>query len=169
MRIPQHLLQFKEERALLIVTGKNVAEFYIAADGVIEKDGSFEVTLPDYFKKEGFFGRRGGGLFSSGSIVEKTKQKVKNGFLKEFKDSIKELFSKNKINHIYIFSPSDTINVVEKNLPATEKKKVSAAFKGNFYKQNPLVLLEKINVEIKGKEVEMLKPEEAKILKTKTL
>jgi len=27
----------------------------------------------------------------------------------------------------------------------------------------------KINVEIKGKEVEMLKPEEAKILKTKTL
>ena len=126
MRIPQHLLQFKEERALLIVTGKNVAEFYIAADGVIEKDGSFEVTLPDYFKKEGFFGRRGGGLFSSGSIVEK-------------------------------------------NLPATEKKKVSAAFKGNFYKQNPLALLEKINVEIKGKEVEMLKPEEAKILKTKTL
>ncbi|OQX00656.1 hypothetical protein BWK69_00995 [Candidatus Parcubacteria bacterium A4] len=164
MKIPQHLLQFENKKALFIVTGEKVVEFYIAGDGAISKEKEFEIIFPEHLKTDGFFGRKGGGGVGTGSLEEMPKEKVRQDFLKEYKVSIKEIFSKNKINHIYLFSPSEVIGIVEKNLPAGEGKKILGRFKGNFHNQTPIQLLEKIKADIKGKEVEILKPEEEKII-----
>lgn len=146
MKISQKLSQFKDEKSLLIVTGSQGAEFYIAENGVIEKTLTFRNPKPKYQDKGGFFQTSGKGqVYSEGSPYESPKNKLRRSFRLEFKKNLKKVLAKNKdVMSIYIFSPSEAINYVKGVLPKNIRGKVKFTFMKDYFNLHPFELLKAI-------------------------
>lgn len=147
MKITKKLHQFKDEKALIIITGAREADFHIASDGEIDKVDSFKLDKIHFSDNEGFFGRSGNGgkVASSGSVREPMKEEYRKEFLKELKSHIKELQSKNKITSVYLFTPDYLINISKESMTKEMQKKIKFTAKGNYYHEHPFKLIEKIS------------------------
>jgi len=144
MKIPQEFPQFKEKKAVLIVTSNQEARFLLAENGVIEEFDSFEISKPHYSDREGFFMRRSGGkVLGSGSVYEQKKEKIKQDFFREFRKSIKKPFLK-KADLIYLFCPGYLSNEIKENMDNLLKDKIEGSFRGNYFTEHPLRFLELI-------------------------
>lgn len=147
MKITKKLHQFTDEKALIIITGAQEADFHIASDGEINKIDSFRLEKIHFSDDEGFFGRSGDGgkVASSGSVKEPPKEKYRKEFSKELKTHIKEIQSKNKITGIYLFTPDYLVNIAKEAMPKDLQEKIKFTAKGNYYHEHPFELIEKIN------------------------
>jgi hypothetical protein len=145
MRIPFDLPQFKDKRALIIITGKQAADFYIAGDGEMTKISWFVLKTPRYSDREGFFVRSGRGkTYSSGAVYETLDDKIKGEFLKKFAHEVKKILARRSITDIYLFAPSYMKNVIQGAFPKRDLIFIRVSFLGNFSKKHPLFLLKKI-------------------------
>ena len=140
MKIPEKLPQFIKEDALLLVSGTQAADFYLASEGTITKVSGIKLPKAHYSDRE-TFGRRGSNVFSSGSIVEKTKKANHTNFLNLLKEAVKQITSIQKFNTVYLFAPAEIMKDVKKILPATLAKKVKLAVEGNLHKEKVVDIL----------------------------
>lgn len=146
MKISKDLPQFERRSALLIVTGEQEAEFYMARDGAIVKHSSFRVPKPQYSDREDF--SRGGGssrVFESGAKFEARKKLIHREFDRLFKERLK-LIAPQKVDWVYLFCPATVRNEVAGLLPATLKDHLKKTITGNFYKEHPFELLKKLKI-----------------------
>lgn len=165
MQISNKLPQFKNEVALLIVTGDKESTFYIASDGQISKAESLVVRKPVYSDKEGFFARGGSNYYAAGSVKEISKQFLWKEFLHQFMEELHLLNDKYKPSQLYLFSPDYFVSQLIKELPNTLKAQVKHTETGNFSKLHPFELLEKIKVATEAKRaVIKTEPHEVKFL-----
>lgn len=146
MKITKKLHQFTGEKALVIMTGMQEADFYIASDGEINKIDSFKIEKIHFSDNEGFFGRAGNGgkVASSGSVKEPLKKEYLQEFLKNFKSHIKNIENKDGITSVYLFTPDYLYKMTEEALPKKLQNRIKFIAKGNYLHESPFELIEKI-------------------------
>lgn len=138
MKIPLHLAQFKEEDALLLVTGKQDAVIYRAAKGIMEKLDSFKIPRPHFSDNEGGFGR------TQGSAKEIRDEDIIRDFMHELKIRLKKLGA-DSFSVIYLFTPSEVKNRIKNALPTNLRNNIKLIVEGNFFRFAPIDLLVKIS------------------------
>ena len=146
MQISKNLPQFEGENVLLVVTGKQEADFFRGGNGEIEKIAGFKVEKPFYDDRKGRVIRRGHGqVFSSGAVYEQQKEKILQDFRREFRKALRDVLQ-NQPDTVYIFTPSylknDVLALFPKRLAHLVKKTISA----NVYGRHPFEILERIRV-----------------------
>lgn len=145
MNISRDLPQFADEKALLIVTGKQEAEIYAVGDGVIEKIASFKLEKPVFSDHEGAYKIRArGGVVRSGSYEEVRKEKLLEDFIKELKKILKEALVNRSPDRVYLFTPAYMVNRVRDALPANVQKILKRTIRGNFYERHPFEIIAKL-------------------------
>jgi len=145
MKISQKLHQFTDEKALIIITGAQEADFHIASDSEIDKIDSFKLEKIHFSDSEGFFGRSGGGGETgvSGSIKEPPKEEYRQKFLKELTAHLKDIEGKQEITGVYLFTPDYLINMVKDTMSKELQGKIKFTAKGNYYHEHPFELIKK--------------------------
>lgn len=144
MKIPEPLHQFKDEDALIVVSGRQDAAFYEAQNGILTEIDSFKIPTPHYSDHEGEIrvSSRGAGI-RSGGTRELRHQDIIRDFMHEFKRRIKKLpatFSK-----IYVFAPHQTKNKISDILFEWVQRKADTIIEGNFYYHHPLKVIGRIS------------------------
>ncbi|MDD5144843.1 MAG: hypothetical protein PHW72_01845 [Candidatus Pacebacteria bacterium] len=165
MEISQKLPQFLDLKSLLIVTGKQEMEFYIAFGGKIERVESLQIIKPRYSDKESLFGEVvGGGIFKTGSGQVPLKEKMLRNFAFQFRRISKQIPSKNDYSSVYLFSPKYISEVATQELPFSLRKKIRFIFDGDYYNVHPFKLLEMIKGEVENKKIVIMSEEADKII-----
>ena len=149
MKITKTLPQFAKETALLIVTGTEEADFYLAREGVLDKVAAFKVEKFHYSDREDF-GRKGSVVFESGDKFSQRKKMIRRDFLQGVKDNLKHIAGDNAgISTVYVLTPAEVKKDLAAALPPKLAAKVKKVISGNFHKEHPFVWLEKIRQTVK--------------------
>lgn len=147
MKITKKLPQFEGENVLLVVTGRQEADFYRAGDGVIENMMGFKVEKPLYEDRKGHFKRRGHGkVLASGAAYEEQKEKILQDFRREFRKTIKTVFASYIPDRIYVYTPSYLTNEVAALFSKRMAAKIKKTIRGNFYGRHPFEILEQVQM-----------------------
>jgi hypothetical protein len=142
MKIKKELPQFEEERVLVIAAGRQTAEIYLAASGVITRAASLRIPAPRYSDREGFFITSGRGqTYRSGSVYEVKKEKVGEEFHRILRQELAKIARNSPVDGVYLFVPGYVKNEIRRALPLPLKDKVRAVFEGNHVKKHPSDLL----------------------------
>ena len=146
MLIPQKLPQFETGAALIIATGTEEADFYLANEGEINKVDSFELEKDNYSDREdvGKVGGAGGHGYETGARFERMHKMQRINFLKEFKAHLKSATAGNKLKSVYLFAPAEVYKELKAALPASLQKVMRRTEKGNVHKEGPIKLLQRI-------------------------
>jgi hypothetical protein len=166
-KIESGLYQFSDEKALLVVTGKQNGRLFFANKGNIKEVDEAFIPTQRYSDDEGFFGLNGGGHSATGSPKESKDVETKHKFMRVISAKIKKAIKENDVDCIYLFSPNYEITELKETLPKAAQNMIKLSFMGNFVKFAPDMLLTKISakMEKKGSGTESLKPEERKIMR----
>lgn len=141
MKISHQFPQFKKERALLVLTGTQEAEFYLAGDGMIEKLEMFRLPRIKYSDTESRAVRVGKTGVSGGGS-KSVKEQYQQEFATKFKGSIKDIVGRTMPTRIIIVSP--IAGDIEDMLPVAAKKLVNTKIKKNLCERHPEEILEHI-------------------------
>jgi hypothetical protein len=145
MKIPATLPQFDSQVALLVVTGKQGATFYIGANGEIASAGSFEVRLPRRTERAGLFIRRGRGrVLASGSVREPNKTAHAQEFLRQLASRLRELATRHQATASYLYAPTYLMKQAKAALAKTLGRTYVMSFSGHYQDRHPLELLRMI-------------------------
>ncbi len=141
MKISQQFPQFKKERVLVILTGTQEAEFYLAGDGSIEKVEMFRIPRIRYTGNEGLSVRTGKtGVTGGGS--KSTKEQYQQQFDAKFKVMAKDVINRVMPTQIFVISP--VIAEVESLLPTPTKKLIQFRLRKNLCERHAEEILEHI-------------------------
>ena len=146
MKIPSKFPQFEKENVLIVATGAQDADIYLASDGLMDKVISFRIPRRRYSDEEGFSVQKSG---VSGSAREYPKEAAIQEFLKRLETELKTISQKEKISHVCLFSPDYMMKMVKSVFPVNLRDKVKISVDGNFSQHSPMELLEKLNLKIK--------------------
>lgn len=168
MKISNDFPILQKENALMIVSGKQAGKIYRLRNGKLVERESLEISTPTYSDNEGFFMRRGNGrTMGTGSVLEIDSQLVITEYTKQLAKELKSI--KRPYDGIYLFVPKYVSNAVKDALPKTVQKKILREFNGNFIKEHPSELLQKIKNQrdkaVKKKSRELVGGDAAKILR----
>lgn len=145
MKISKNLPQFEGENVLLVVTGRQEADFFRAGDGVIENMTGFKIEKPLYEDRKGRVMRRGHGqLLASGAAYEEQKEKIMQDFRREFRKTLQAALGNFAPDQIYVYVPPYLANEVVALFPKRTAFLIKKIMKGNFYGRHPFEILEKI-------------------------
>ena len=144
MKIPAKFQQFEDENVLIVITGAQDADIYLASNGIFEKIKSIKVPRRKYSDEEGFSKQKSG---VSGSAREYPKEAVRQEFLNQLENELKKI--PQKITSVFLFSPDYFLKTVESSFPYPLKDKIKITIAGNYIHYRPLEILEKIKLKIK--------------------
>lgn len=146
MKISYSLPQFLRRRALLVVTGKQTAKIFVAAQHEINELDEFKIPKPHYSDLEGFstHGPRWDQASVSGSEHEIKRQEITNPFLRELRKHVKSALKKTKVTDIYLFVPQYLSRALPKKLTPEARKLLRLEILGNFTHMSPSQLLHKL-------------------------
>jgi hypothetical protein len=165
MKISKNFPQFKNEKALIVVVGKQEGKFYFANEGIIENLDSFKFEKPKYSDREGHFTERGErGVYKRGAVYEPKKERIITELVNRLGENVKKLLAKNEADIIYLTCPDYLKKRVKDSFPDSAKKKTEIILTGNYCDFHPFDLLEKMKDKIKGKRYFPVKKEEKKII-----
>ena len=115
MKISKNLPRFEGKRALISVTGRQEARFFLANDGDIEELESFKFDKPEDPKRKGHNMIKGSkGVYRSGPTPEFKNQRIITELESHLRKSLKNILNKNKIDIIYLTVPDYLKNDVKK-------------------------------------------------------
>ncbi len=145
MQISNKLPQFDDEKALLIVTGKQEASFYVAHQGQLEKLDEFYIPPITYSDNEGHSQKHKLGiLMGSGFVRENKKRTLRYKFLGQVEEHLSRIAKKQEVDRLYLFCPSYVLLSVKGVVPYPLKEKRIESIAGDYHHQHPFKLLEKI-------------------------
>jgi len=151
MQISQKFPQFEDEKALLVVTGKQEASFYMAHKGNLEKLDEFYIPPITYSDNEGHSEKHKlGMMIGSGYVREDKKRTLRYKFLGQLEEYLDKISRKHEVDHIYLFCPSYVLLSVKGVIPYSLKDKRLESIAGDYHHQHPFKLLEMIR-EMKDK------------------
>lgn len=138
MKIAQQFPQFKKERALLILTGTQDAEFYLASEGSMERIEMFRIPRMKFSDREGLSVRPGKMGVTGGSSLS-MKERYRQEFAAKFKTAAKDVVARVMPTQIAIISP--IVGEIEELLPAISKKAVNMRLRKNLCERHPEEIL----------------------------
>jgi hypothetical protein len=164
MKIQNKLIQFNNEKVLLLVTGAHYYIIYQASNGIIKKIKEDRIDEPTYSDNEGMF-KSSSGEGAFGSVLESKKHKAVTDLSKSLSRESFNLIKKKKIDGIYLFTSPQIKADLSNDLHQDVKNMIISTYDGNYTKEKPFTLLEIIQKNKKKKPKKILKPEVKKILK----
>lgn len=164
MKIQDKLIQFNNEKILLLVTGAHHYIIYSASNGIIRKIYEKRIDEPTYSDNEGMF-KSSSGEGAFGSVLESKKHKAVKDLSKSLSKESFKLVKNKKIDGIYLFLSPQIKSDLNDDLHQDVTKKIISTYDGNYTKEKPFALLEIIQKDQKKKPKKILKPEVKKILK----
>jgi len=145
MKISKDLPQFEGKRALISVTGRQEARFFLANDGEIEELESFKFDKPEDSKRAGHNMIKGSkGVYRSGPTPEFKNQRIIAELESHLKGSLKAILNRNKIDTICLTVPDYLKNDVKKTFPKDSVKKMKPILLGDYCHFHPFDILKKI-------------------------
>lgn len=162
MKIKDSLPQFDNTQTLLVVTGKEHAEFYVAKDGIIEPLERIEVKAEDLGEVADRFETRTSGFIVSGADEERVELEVRE-FLDRFEREFPRISSEADPEQIYLFAPQYMSKEIMRRFPNPQKELIKAHFDGIYSDKHLFDLLEMIQSIIKENEVETMSSEARKL------
>jgi hypothetical protein len=165
MEISNKLPQFENNPTLIIMASWQSGKVYYAYNGKIILDKEIEIT-EEHKDQEGYFEVSTGknkNIIRSSAPHDNKKEHIRNKFLKEFSEYIKDVLQKNKIQSIYVFSLKEGLKGLKKIFPNNVSKIIVKYYSGNYTHQNPEDFLEIIKHKDK-RPVKIMKEEAKKIL-----
>lgn len=144
MKISDNFPVLQKVNALFVVSGKQSAVIYQLRRGEINERDTIKIKKPEYTDREGHFEYRGprGRLYGSGSVYEPKNEYVQKKFLTSLVKEIKQV--RRPFDSIYLFAPMYVVDQIEAALPNSISTKIKRKFTGNFTKQHPTDLLNKV-------------------------
>jgi hypothetical protein len=144
MKIPHHIHQFVEGRALIVVAGKQNSHIYEAHDGEINLIDTVKVERTDHFTAGGFNKARSqGGMTRSGPVREVQDQIVVSDFIKELKKHLTKVRT-DMYSEVFILAPGKSKNAIVEAMTDSMQKKVKEVIEGNYNHSSPLEIIQKI-------------------------
>jgi len=153
MKISENFYQFKDEKALIIISGTEEAKIFEGENGIMNSLGSINAQEIKYSDKEGFFASRVRGISSalkakgiglgSGSTLKDVNRKERTEFLKMLGKKYGEL-KNNGYDYIALTAPSHALPEIIDclNIPKGEvEKTVNIIKKGNYLDYSPEKIL----------------------------
>ncbi len=168
MRIEKNLPQFKNQRSLIVVSGRQEAILYLVENGKIWEKQKIQVEDPGYTDKEGFFktSTKLEGTMKAGSIYkENISYHLTKEFLNKFQEEVKNILVKSKEKGIYLFCPDYMKKEVLKKIPKNFKGMVYMTKLGNYTNSHPFDLLESIREDQEKEKNKVATPIKEKALK----
>jgi hypothetical protein len=162
MKIKTSLPHFENSKALIVVTGKAGASFFLASDGIIHTLEKIEVKKRDPATVPHKFETRTSGMIVSGADEEKIKYEVRT-FLKEFEKHFPRILKSVQPNQIYLFSPSYIDKEITKRIPKAKRNLIIKHFSGNYSDKHPFDLLTMIQKSVKDKKIVPMSSEAQKL------
>src|SRR3989344_838697 len=148
MKISKNLPQFNEEKVLLVVTGRQEADFFRAGDGEIKKIAGFKIEKPLHDDRKGRVTRRGHGqIFASGAAYEEQKEKIIQDFRREFRKTLKIVLVDFAPDKLYVYAAPYLLKEGNCLFFFSARLVLKKIVKGNFYGRHPFEILEKIRVQ----------------------
>lgn len=148
MKISQNLPQFENKKVLFVVSGEQEALFYVLENGEItaqDQSRIFQSKERRDRNRNSTFLRRGKGMiFGSGSVFELQRRKIRERFLKDLGKNINDISTKQNIDEIFIFCPSQTKGYIQKLLSLSIKEKLKIIIQGNYIESHPFDLIKMI-------------------------
>lgn len=135
MRISNKLPQFGKTAALIVVMGKQVAEFYLASDGEIELLHEFSVDGPEYSDREGIF-----------MNYDIKGDKIRLDFLRLLKRTLTRIDKERQFDALYLFVPAYIRMEAVGALPASARQRLVGMVTGTYYREHPFSLLTKLQL-----------------------
>lgn len=133
MKIPESFYQFKNEKALVIISGTERGEIFSCSDGEMDNISSIAAEKVKYSDKEGaYIGK--GGLFRGGSVLDDVNEKERNRFLELLGDEYGKLKG-GKYDYIALTAPKEFLPEVIESLGLAKgeaEKKIRVIKEGNF-------------------------------------
>ncbi len=133
MKIPESFYQFKNEKALVIISGTERGEIFSCSDGEMENISSVAAEKVKYSDKEGaYIGKVG--LFRGGSVLDDVNEKERSRFLELLGDEYGKLKG-GKYDYIALTAPKEFLPEVIGSLGLAKgeaEKKIRVIKEGNF-------------------------------------
>lgn len=143
MKISNKLPHFSEP-TLIIVCNPNNASFYLAHEDQIEKISDFKLEKIKYSDREDFGRLPFGGVYETGSRIERLKMIQARDFKQKFLGTAKFISKNFNIKKLYMFSAKNIHGILERVIPKDWKKKVVGHLKGDFTKMHLFNVLKRI-------------------------
>lgn len=143
MKISNQLPQFKDQRVLFVVVGRQSGILYLAENGEIDSIQTIQQPTPRYTDREGFFSSMRRGYFSrSGSVYENDKVQQTRKFFKKVTGVIHTLLQRQTITQIYVFEPPHTKGYLTSKVRQISPIQIELVKYGNYMHASPLMLIE---------------------------
>ena len=142
MQIENNLKQFTDEQVLLAVAGERRAQFFLAANGEINRIDEVEENIPEYEDSEGAFGMANNGEGTGGFQPEINNGELRKKFVHKFLEKLTLLDRENKITALFIFMPLEIHKMVEEGLSQDLSKKLKKIVAGDYAHAKPFELIE---------------------------
>ncbi|HLC70037.1 MAG TPA: hypothetical protein VJH75_03250 [Patescibacteria group bacterium] len=154
MQIKNGLPKFRNETALIIVSGTNDARLFEAKNGEINETGYIKAEKPDYSDREGHFKVRSASkAMRSGAVYEDKEHIVKKDYFKTLRPILKRYTNENEPTYLYLFCPQPIKEEIRNVFPPALQSKLTLVETGNYNHRHPFDLLEKIQVLDKKRKV----------------
>lgn len=146
MKIPQELLQFTDERALIIVSAKEEGVLYHAHDGLVEEVVNVAEHPGERSDREGFFFRSGYGKYlGSGGPEENDSEENLRVFVSSIASELNEAIADIKPTVMYFFQPQHLKGYLEEAIKNPNHIPMHTVKYGNHVHDAPLKLVEHIH------------------------
>lgn len=146
MQIPDKLPQFKEQKALIVVSAKESGVLYIAENGEVTKLTDIEEHPPTRSDNEGFFFRSGDGLgYGSGAPLERDDEYNLTQYVNAITKELNEVIKTEAPDVIYVFEPEHFKGYLDEKIDNPQHIPIEHVAYGNYTNHDPLTLIEAID------------------------
>ncbi|PIQ91881.1 MAG: hypothetical protein COV70_01790 [Parcubacteria group bacterium CG11_big_fil_rev_8_21_14_0_20_39_22] len=145
LKIKRGLPQFNNEKAIILVLGKEEGFIFRAKNRNINVVGKFEEKALKYSdRKKDFDIKAGSKTLRVGSPSYSIKSDQRHKFVKKSVINLIAITKREKPDLIYLLLPAYLSKMVRDRLPAEIRRKLVFTVMGNYIRKHPFVILEKI-------------------------
>lgn len=145
MKIPKKLQSTISKESLLIVAGKEYGKIFEYSSPELKLTKEIKPVLQTNQDHEGLVVRSGNSETYGFGKLKKDNEVIKkrNSFYKALSKELRKL--KGKYKNIYLFIPQYYLQEFKKHIPQIVDSKITQTHLGNYTKEHPIVLIQKIN------------------------
>lgn len=161
MKIPNELEEFRGKNILMLIAGKQNAVLYHIYHNNIDEVFSFVTPKPEYSDNKARYQFSSNGRLMSDNIEGYRDEDMIRDFLRDLNEKIEEI--KFDFDEVFLLAPGSSRSKIKEHLPRVWQDKISKIEEGNYFKESPLEILEKISKK-EEKVFEPITNEEKKIM-----
>ncbi|NBD73478.1 hypothetical protein GVX82_00340 [Patescibacteria group bacterium] len=142
MQIPQEYPQFTDEPTLLVITGAEAGQCYLALNGLLTEVLNYEEPTPSFSDTEGFFETRSHGqVLRAGAVREPRDQEDHERFARTFAQKVAAIEHEVPPTAVFLAAPDYMVTLLKQELPDSVVALLTREERANLTHEHPLSVL----------------------------